>query len=388
MELPRALADAQDYTAEIIHQRQRFVEEYAGRGLRHINHFSFDPEAVQGNCENLTGVAQVPLGFAGPIVIRGEAAQGEFLVPLATTEGTLVASYNRGIQLLNLCGGAKCTVLADGMQRAPVFGFEDARKALQFVSWVREHEGEIRAQAESTSHVARVQLLEPYLASRYAYLRFSYATGDAAGQNMVNKATDAACRWILANAAEIRDFCLDSNFSSDKKSSFVNTLRGRGKRVVAEVVVPREMLVDRLHADPETMVHQYQVTNLSSLAAGVNNNGLHAANALAAIFIATGQDVANVAESCAGLLDVQMTPERNLYASITLPSLIVATHGGGTGLATQQECLELMGCTGPGSSRKLAEIVAGVVLAGELSLGAAILADEWVSSHERMGRNR
>ena len=138
---------------------------------------------------------------------------------------------------------------------------------------------------------------------------------------------------------------------------------------------------------PEVLVHQYQVTNLSSIVAGVNNNGLHAANALAALFIATGQDVANVAESAAGYLDVSLTAQGDLYASITLPSLIVATHGGGTGLATQRECLELMGCSGTGTARKLAEIVAGVVLAGELSLGAAITADEWVSSHERLGRN-
>jgi hydroxymethylglutaryl-CoA reductase (NADPH) len=385
-DLPREEAD--DYSDDIIRRRQAFVEGYTGQRLRHINHYSFDPVEVRGNCENLTGVAQVPLGFAGPIHIRGEAAQGDFLVPLATTEGTLVASYNRGIQLLNLCGGARCTVLADGMQRAPVFDFEDARAALVFVRWVREHEAAIRAQAEATSRVAKLQDIEPYLVSRYAYLRFSYTTGDAAGQNMVSKATDAACKWILGNAPGITGFCLDSNLASDKKSSYVNTLRGRGKRVTAEVVVPRELLVQRLHTEPEVLVHQYQVTNLSSIVAGVNNNGLHTANALAAIFIATGQDVANVAESCAGVLDVQLTGEGNLYASITLPSLIVATHGGGTGLATQRECLELMGCSGPGTARKFAEIVAGVVLAGELSLGAAIMANEWVSSHERLGRNR
>ena len=383
--LPRD--EANDYGVEVIARRQRFVEEFAGRKLRHIDHFTFDPGEVAGNCENLTGAAQVPLGIAGPIRIRGEAAQGDFLVPLATTEGTLVASYNRGIQLLNLCGGARCTVVADAMQRAPVFTFDDARAARDFVVWVTQHQTEVRSAAESTSRHARLQSIEPYLLSRHAFLRFSYETGDAAGQNMVSKATDTACDWIRAHAEGIRGFCLDSNFASDKKSSYVNTLRGRGKRVIAEVTVPRDLLVERLHGDAAEMVQQYQIANLSSIAAGVNNNGLHAANALAALFIATGQDVANVAESAAGYLDVSLTARGDLYASITLPSLIVATHGGGTGLATQRECLELMGCSGTGTARKLAEIVAGVVLAGELSLGAAITADEWVSSHERLGRN-
>ena len=205
---------------------------------------------------------------------------------------------------------------------------------------------------------------------------------------MVGKATYAACLWIVENYPNIRHYFLESNFATDKKGSMVNTMMTRGKRVTAEAVVPRQVLIEQMRTDPETLDLHFRVANVGGFLSGVNNNGAHSANGITAMFIATGQDVANVAESSAGILYVEITPERNLYISITIPSLIVATYGGGTGLATQRECLEMLGCYGRDKVYKLAEIVAGVVLAGELSLGSAISSQDWVSSHERLGRNR
>ena len=195
IKIPRNNAD--DYAEEIIKERQRFVEEYHGHKLEHINHYSFDPHIAAGNIENFTGVAQVPIGFAGPLTIHGEHANGEFIVPMATAEGTLVASYNRGMKIINLSGGVTCSVVGDAMQRAPVFVFDNAREARDFVEWVQEHIDEIAEQAEATSSVAKLQYIDPYLASKFAYLRFNFTTGDAAGQNMVGRATFAACSWIL-----------------------------------------------------------------------------------------------------------------------------------------------------------------------------------------------
>jgi hydroxymethylglutaryl-CoA reductase (NADPH) len=253
---------------------------------------------------------------------------------------------------------------------------------------VDAHLDHIRAAAESTSHVAKLLFIETYLSNKFAYLRFNFATGDAAGQNMVGRATFAACEWLRANAPGIRRFYLESNLATDKKQSHVNLMRTRGKRVTAEAVIPRGLLRDHLRVDPETLQGHAGVANVGALLSGTTNNGLHSANAITAMFIATGQDVANVAEGCAALLYSEVTPARDFYLSITLPSLIVATHGGGTGLPTQRECLEVLGCYGIGKVNKLAEIVAAVVLAGELSLGAAISSLEWVSAHERMGRHR
>jgi hydroxymethylglutaryl-CoA reductase (NADPH) len=378
-----------DYSAAAIARRQRFVEEFAKVELDHVKRFSFDPHVTAGNCELFTGVAQVPLGFAGPLHIDGEHAKGEFVVPLATSEGTLVASYNRGMQVVNASGGVKCTVVGDAMQRAPVFVFADARQARDFVRWVDENLPKIREEAEATSRVAKLSYVDTYLANKFAFLRFNYTTGDAAGQNMVGRATFAACSWMLeAYPGRVERFYLESNFATDKKASQVNIMRTRGKRVTAEVTVPREILVERMRVEPETLVNHYGIANVGAILSGANNNGLHSANAITAMFIATGQDVANVAESSAGIAFCEMTPERDLYFSITIPSLIVATHGGGTGLPTQRECLSALGCVGRGSVNKLAEIVAGVVLAGELSLASAISSSDWVSSHERYGRNR
>ena len=372
----------------LIAARRRFAQDMTGATLGHVGHYSVDPIELAGNTENFIGVAQVPIGIAGPLHVRGEHANGNFLIPLATTEGTLVASYNRGIKVLNLSGGAKCTVLDDCMQRAPVFVLGDAREARAFRDWVVEHVAEIRHEAESTSRHARLAQVETYLASKIAYLRFDFTTGDAAGQNMVSRATLAACEFILAHAPGVRRFFLESNLATDKKASQLNTLRTRGKRVTAEATVPAHVLRDVLRVEPETLQYHAGVANVGAMLAGTNNNGLHSANAITAMFIATGQDVANVAEGSAALVYGELTRAGDLYLSITLPSLIVATHGGGTGLPTQRECLAMLGCTGRGTVNKLAEIVAGVVLAGELSLAGAISSLEWVSSHERHGRHR
>lgn len=386
--LPRN--DEDDYDEAVIKSRQQFVEQYSGVKLQHIPHYSFDPHLVQGNCEHFTGVAQVPIGFAGPILVNGEHAQGEFMIPLATAEGTLVASYNRGIKVVNLCGGVKCTVSRDVMQRAPVFIFEDARGARDFVEWVRENKPTIAQEAEATTNVGKLQYIDPYLASKFAFLRFNFSTGDAAGQNMVGRATFAACSWILDNYKEheIKHFFLESNLATDKKASQVNVMHTRGKRVTAEIVLKRDILVQHMRVEPQQLAYHGQVANVGAILSGANNNGLHSANAITAMFIATGQDVANVSESSAGIVHSEITPEGDLYFSITLPSLIVATYGGGTKLATQKECLEILGCYGKGKVLKLAEIIAGVVLAGEISLASAISSYDWVSSHEQYGRNR
>lgn len=386
--IPRDSKD--DYSPEAIKTRQQFLEEFTGKKLEHIQHYSFDPHITAGNIEHFVGVAQVPIGIAGPIKVHGEFAQGEFLVPLATAEGTLVASYNRGIKLLNMSGGAKCTILDDAMQRAPVFVFEDARGAREFTKWVQANLEKIAAEAEATTRVGKLKYIDPYLAGKFAYLRFNYSTGDAAGQNMVGRATFAACSWILDHYKDykVTNFYLESNLATDKKASQVNIMHTRGKRVVAECVLKRDVLQQVMRVDTKTLAYHWGVASVGAILSGANNNGLHSANGITAMFIATGQDVANVSESSAGIFYCELTPEEDLYISITIPSLIVATYGGGTSLATQKECLELMDCYGRDRVMKFAEIVAAVVLAGEMSLASAISSSDWVSSHEQYGRNR
>lgn len=385
--LPRSKEN--DYTREMAAQRQEFIKEQSQADLTHLSSYSFDPGILPGNIENFSGVAQVPIGFAGPLKVNGEYAQGDFYVPMATTEGTLVASYNRGMKLTRLAGGITTTVVDDAMQRAPIFVFENARYGKKFGEWVDANFAQIKAKAEETTSVGKLRDIEQYSAGNLRWLRFNFTTGDAAGQNMVTRAAHKACNWMLSQGLEgLRHFSLAANFDTDKKHSQVNTLNSRGKRVVAEIVLPAKLVEENLGTTAKAMHYQRQLSNVGSMLSGSVNNGSHSANGITAIFIATGQDVANVAESSAGILHGEIRENGDYYLSITIPALIVATYGGGTGLATQKECLEVMGCFGKDKVHKLAEIIAATVLCGELSLSGAIIADEWVSSHESYGRNR
>ena len=377
-----------DYTEEMAGQRRVFLAEQTGVNLSHISQYSFDPAILPGNIENFIGVAQVPIGVAGPIRIQGEHAQGDFFIPLATTEGSLVASYNRGMRLLTECGGVKTTVVEDQMQRAPVFMLRDAVQAREFGRWVDDNFAAIRAEAESTTKFGKLLSISQFAVGPLRYLRFNYRTGDAAGQNMAGKATHAACEWIRENYSGRPKYLLTGNIDTDKKHSHLNTLLTRGKRVVAEAILKRDHVRAVMHIDTTDLFRMRQVQMTGAFLAGSANNGAHAANGLAALFIATGQDAANIAESHAAITYSQYLDNGDFYWSITLPSLIVGTCGGGTGLATQRQCLELLGCYGQGKAKKLAEICAAVVLAGETSLAAALVNGDWVTAHERMGRNR
>jgi hydroxymethylglutaryl-CoA reductase (NADPH) len=385
--VPRDRED--DHSRAAAEARLTFLRDRTGAALEHVGAFSFDPAVTQGNIEHFTGVAQVPIGVAGPLLVNGEHARGEFYVPLATAEGTLVASYNRGMKLLHEAGGVTTTVLDDRMQRAPAFLFESARQARAFGEWLQANIDGVREAAQATTRSGRLQDIEQYSASRMLYTRFNYTTGDAAGQNLTGKATAAACAWIVANSpVAIERFFLESNFATDKKSSQVNMLHTRGKRVVAEATIPDALFRGVMNSSTDLMFRARQVSNLGGFMSGVNNNGAHSANGITALFIATGQDVANVAESSAAFVYAERHDNGDYYYSVTIPALIVATYGGGTGLPTQRECLELLGCYGAGKVRKLAEIVAATVLCGELSLGSAIVAEEWVRAHDLHGRNR
>lgn len=377
-----------DYTEEMAQNRRDFIREKTSTSLNHVGHYSVNPETTAGNIENFIGVAQVPMGLVGPLLVNGEHASGEFYMPMATSEGTLIASYNRGARLLRESGGAKVTVVDDAMQRAPVFVFEDARQARDFGVWVEEHFDQIAAQAETTTRSGKLRNIQQFAAARMRYLRFNYTTGDAAGQNMVGKATFVACEWIMANYPDIQRYMLSGAMDTDKKHSQLNTLHTRGKRVIAEVTIPAALLQKTMNISAEALYKARSINQVGSFMAGSNNTGAHSANGITAAFIATGQDVANVAESSAAVVFADIDAEGNYYLSITIPSLIIATFGGGTGLATQQECLKMIGCDGPGKVHKLAEIIGATVLAGEVSLMSAVLAGDWVTSHDALGRNR
>lgn len=378
-----------DYTHEAAAARRDFLKERTGVTLQHVGQFSTDPQAVSGNCENFMGMIQMPVGIAGPVLINGEYAQGEFYVPLATTEGTLVASYSRGMRAITECGGIKTTVVEDVMQRSPGYKFADARQARDFGRWLDDNFARIKEEADSTSSVGRLVHIQKWSMNRCLYTRFNYTTGDAAGQNMVSKATDKACKWIAKNyPGEILDYTFNSNTETDKKHSQMHMLHTRGKRVIAELVLKKEVMDGLLRTTAQRLMNARNFSNVGAALSVPAYNGPHSANGIASLFIATGQDEANVVESHAGNVYTEALPNGDLYWSVTLPAIIVATFGGGTGLPSQRECLEMMDCYGKGKARKLAEIVAATVVAGDISISSAAQADEFVNSHEKYGRNR
>ncbi len=376
--------------------RRDFLSIKLGIDIENLSKNILDLNEVYGrNTENLIGAIQIPVGIAGPLPINGLYAKGEFYIPLATTEGALVASVNRGCSAIAKSGGANAAVLNDGMSRAPALKTPSLFHSIKLIEWITSNFNEIKKAAESTTSYGKLIRIEPFIIGKIVYLRFVYQTGDAMGMNMATKATDEAIKYIKEKNNFIKEVSISGNVCTDKKVSSINWVLGRGKTVVAEATILREVVEEVLKTTPEAMVEVNYVKNyLGSARAGtIGGHNAHVANVIAGIFIATGQDPAQIMESAAALTSLEIDENGNLYASLFMPSLEVGTIGGGTRLKTQRECLRIVNCEGEEknigeNSKKFAEIIASAALAGELSLIAALASDDLVKAHEKFGRNK
>ncbi|WP_324759039.1 hydroxymethylglutaryl-CoA reductase (NADPH) [Haloarcula montana] len=370
--------------------RRRLLAEETGADLSTVGDYGFDADEADSNIENMIGTAQVPMGVVGPLPVDGGAADGEHYLPLATTEGALLASVNRGVSAIRTAGGATARVLKSGMTRAPVFKVADVAAAGEVSAWVRDHVDRLAEAAEGTTSHGKLQEVTPYTVGDNVFLRFSYDTKDAMGMNMATIATEAACEVVESETpAEL--VALSGNLCSDKKPAAINAIEGRGRTVSADVLLPHEQVQQRLDTTTDAIVEANTRKNLvGSAKAGALGFNAHAANVIAAAFLAFGQDAAQVVEGANTITTVDAR-EDGLYASVTLSSLEVGTVGGGTGLPTQSEALEVVGYGGggdpPGSNADaLAEVIAAGVLAGELSLLAALSSRHLSSAHAELGR--
>ncbi|REE28784.1 3-hydroxy-3-methylglutaryl-coenzyme A reductase [Methanothermobacter defluvii] len=372
---------------EAVGIRREFIERTCGVKLEHVSNYSIDMErASRRNIENPIGAVQIPLGVAGPLTVRGEHADGEYYVPLATSEGALVASVNRGCSVITRAGGATVRVTGDSMTRAPVIRTGSVVEALQLREWIYDNMDALREEAESTTRHGKLVKIDPVIvAGSYVYPRFVYTTGDSMGMNMVTIATERALE-LLTRETGAHVIALSGNLCTDKKPAAVNLIEGRGKSITAEITVPGEMVESVLKTTPEAVVEVNTAKNLiGSAAAGSMGFNAHYANIIGAIFLATGQDEAHIVE---GSLGVTIAEERNgdLYFAVNLPDVPLATVGGGTGLETASECLDILGARGGGRVHAFAEIVGGAVLAGELSLMGALAAGHLARAHSELGR--
>jgi hydroxymethylglutaryl-CoA reductase (NADPH) len=346
-------------------------------------------DRYQANIENFIGTVKVPVGLAGPLRVNGLFAQGDYYVPLATTEAALVASYSRGAQLISEAGGCTAMLLNEGVSRAPAFAFADLAECGQFVAWAVSQVGEFRRRAEVTTRHGALDDVRVAVEGNHVYLNFEFTTGDASGQNMVAIATEAICAYIQEHSPiRPHHWFLEANLSGDKKASAQSFLLVRGKKVTAEILLPADLVCRRLHTTPGRMDEQWRMAALGGVLSGTMGVQGHFANGLAALYIACGQDAACVSESAVGVTRFEVTDRGELYAAVTLPNLMVGTVGGGTGLPSQQACLDILGLAGPGKAQALAEVCAGLCLAGELSIAGALCAGDFSRAHQILARRR
>lgn len=345
-----------------------------------------DLEVFQSNIENCIGAVQIPVGIIGPLRINGIFAQGDYYVPLATTEATLVASHARGARLISEIGGCTVALLNDGLSRTPVYAFKNITEAGLFALWVNKSYEALKIAAEATTKHGRLIDLHTHMEGNHVYLVCEYTTGDAAGQNMTTIATQALCQ-LIAETSPIKPeyWFLESNFSGDKKAASSSFTSVRGKKVTAEIVIPAALVEKHLHTDVETMHNYWRVSALGGVMSGTIGVQGHYANGLAALYLATGQDAACVSESSVGITRMEIRGQ-HLYTSVTLPNIVVGTVGGGTKLPGQRAGLNILGLKGSGHVHALAEVCAALCLAGELSLIGAICAGEFAGAHKKLAR--
>ncbi len=375
--------------------RRSIIEQSEKISLENVGAAKIDYSIIKGkNAENVIGMTTIPLGIAGPMKVKGIYAIGDVYVPMATTEGALIASIGRGIKAMNRSGGATVRIIKDGMTRGPVFKFNSILDIEKFLDWLPKNSDKIKTVANATTQHGKLEKIRPYVTGNNVFLRFRYKTGDAMGMNMATVATEAACTFIEQNFSGAKLVAVSGNMCSDKKQSLINSIEGRGKTVIAEVLVPEETLseVFNTNANAVNDVNFRKNWAGSARAGSTTQFNAHFANTVAAIFAATGQDLAQVVESSGGFTWTEVRG-KDLYLSVTLTSLEVGTVGGGTGLPTQKESLSIMKAQGsgnpPGSnSSRLAEIIASAVMAGELNLLCALATRELGKAHQKLGRNK
>ncbi|HDM92064.1 MAG TPA: hydroxymethylglutaryl-CoA reductase (NADPH) [Candidatus Korarchaeota archaeon] len=373
--------------------RLKFLENVTGADLKPIARSRLDfSRLVRWNIENPVGEVSVPLGVVGPLRVEGDYARGTFYPLLATTEGALVASVNRGATTITMAGGARTKILRDGMARAPALVAPTAARAAEVAEWVSNNLERLQRVVEEVTSHGRLLCVQPFQAGRTLFLRFLFETGDAMGMNMVTIASDRILSVLKERFPDLDPIALSGNVCSDKKPASVNWVAGRGKTVVAEAFIPEDLVKSRLKTSVDRLAEVAWRKNLLGAAVAGSMGGFNAnvANVVAAMFIAYGQDLAQVVESSMGITTVE-PQDSGVYISLTLPSLEVGTVGGGTRLPYARAALSALGCAGGGdppgvNARKFAEILAATALSGELSLLASLAEGSLARSHQRLGR--
>ncbi|HLD24819.1 MAG TPA: hydroxymethylglutaryl-CoA reductase [Patescibacteria group bacterium] len=367
-------------------ERRQAVESALDVDLPNIGSFTLD-ELVAGsrNCENMIGATQVPLGIAGPLTLSdiNNQKSKSYYIPLATTEGALVASVNRGCKAITESGGAVVDSHRVGATRGPVFRVKNLKEHDRMYRYFKSNVDELNVIAQKTSHYIKLEKLLTRGVGRYRYVRFVFNTQDAMGMNMATIATQALVTHI-EEKFDVSCVALAGNFDIDKKPSWLNAIENRGTKVWAEVTIPARVLKTVLKTSAHKVYDVWLAKCMigSALAGSMAFNAQYA-NIVAALFLATGQDLGHVGEGSIGITTAEVVDDKDLYVSVTLPDLMVGVVGGGTGLSTQKEALSIVGAK---TSQEFAEVVGAAVLAGEISLLSSLAEGTLAKAHQTLAR--
>jgi hydroxymethylglutaryl-CoA reductase (NADPH) len=380
------------YTKEARFKRLESLSEQQNCELSYFQDMRLEEKDLRGNIESLIGAIEIPVGVAGPLLIHGSHFKEEIFAPLATTEGALVSSVNRGCRALTMAQGVRAQTLKQRMVRAPLFDCGSLDECLALKNIIRNRWGEIQKRVRNYSNHAVLVELDCRIILPCLHVRFVYETGDASGQNMTTLCTWNICQWLLKEYQNernksVRQFIIDGNLSTDKKASQLSSILGRGREVVAEAFLEESIIRRVFSTTSQEMAHYYSQSQATGVLTGIHGLNVNVANVVAAMFAATGQDLACIHESSTSQVYFE-SRDGGLYLSLLMPSLVIGTVGGGVALKGPQQLLESMGAYGPGQANRLAEIIASFALALELSTGAALTSGHFAEAHERLGRNK
>ncbi len=368
--------------AQNVDERRKMIESMSNILLSHIGEVLVD-DVKQIHCENLVGAVSLPLGVAGPLKLKGQHHERDVLIPLATTEGALVASVSRGCKIISLAGGAVAQTEYIGPTRGPVFETKGIRESQAFIAFIRKHQDQLASCAEQTSSHLKLKEIETRRNGKYVYTRLIFDTDEAMGMNMVTIASDAVVSF-LERHTEASCIAVAGNYDVDKKPAWLNFIKGRGRSCQAEVIIPQQLLKEHLKVSSRDLFKTVIAKCWGgSMMAGAMGYNAHFANIVAAFYAATGQDIAHVVEGSLGITSADVCENGDLYFSVYLPDIMLGTVGGGTKLKTQSEARSI---TGARNTEELAEVLTGAVLAGELSLLASITERTLGKAHKKLGR--
>jgi hydroxymethylglutaryl-CoA reductase (NADPH) len=380
-----------DYGPEAVIQRREYLSQKKDIVFNSIAEHNINPKRLRGVVENFIGSVQIPIGLAGPLKISGTYANGEYYAPFATVEGVITLSATRGATAINLSGGIKTKLVDEQMIRAPMFMFENQQQCDILIDWVDKHFNQIKEECEKLSSYGKLKTIENFLIGNAVHFRFCFTTGDAAGQNMVTIMTDAGCKYIKEkfvndSGIPIASYIVEGNFAGDKKPNMINSLSTRGRKVRVEAFIKKSVMKRILKME---LKEYYRITNNvssgSALCGTSEGFSVNAANVIAALYAATGQDLGCIYESSKVFNTIEIRDD-GLYWAALFPNIVTGTVSGSHRLPSQSDCIRLLECNEKNGANKLAEIIAGYCVALDLSTSSSICSGSFATAHKTWGR--